>query len=167
MVVVAVLIAGVSIQNANANPAILAVGSLSSAGQGLSSSTLTYLVTTSATTTMVVPMYGADQLDLNVGFLASTTGSILLFSVDYTSDLNCSVTPSACNWYREDAKSTSGAISTHVNAYHTWTPGIVSTSTKNFNITTTADTRFIRIGLQTVAANSGIWIQTVAKNQVK
>lgn len=151
-------------KKANANPSTLQTSYLGG-GPAISSSTATYLATATASSTLVVLTDGQDQFDLNLQTMASSTSAIVNFQVDYSDDYGCVVTPTSCNWYREDKNTVSGSIITHSNnTFHTWTPASVASTTKNITFTSIG-ARFMRVGFAAQTANSTIWAQVASKGQ--
>ena len=173
MAVIAIIVTAVT-HKTNANPSLIDVVTLAqyrglSNPAAIASSSVTYLVAGSASTTMVVGIDRADQAELNIYHVGSTTASVLLFSIDFSDDYNCASASNTCNWYREDLNSSSGSLVTHVAApvFHTWSPALAATSTKNIIVNSLA-ARFMRVQFAASAAagaNSEIWVQAAMKRQ--
>lgn len=156
-------------QKANANPSIIGVGALSANGQGISSSTATFLLNTAATTTLVIGTVDSDQVDLNLYYVASTSAGVLNFQIDFSDDTNCYV-ESNCNWYREDVNTISGSVVTHsAKTFHIWAPLSAATSTKNITVGGIG-AKFMRVGFaagSNAGVNGTLWVQTANKIQAR
>lgn len=90
--------------------------------------------TTQAKSSFIIPVEDADLIDLNVIAEASSTSAVLRWDVAFSSSYDN--TTGNGDWYCADASSVAIASTTHSAACHEhqWTPGTVSTSTKNVSI---------------------------------
>ena len=77
-------------------------------------STPTYLSTGTASTTFAFDTSSADQIDLNLLAMGSSSASNLLWSVDFSNQNNCSASNANVDWFNEDGyTNTSNTLVTH------------------------------------------------------
>jgi hypothetical protein len=152
-----------SIHKTNANPSTIQRAYLGTSA-GISSTTATYLNTLTSTSTLVSTLDGQDQFDLNLSANASSTASNINFAVDYSDDYSCFVQTN-CNWYREDANSTTGNTTTHQSLVnHLWVVGSVATTTKNISFTSKG-ARFVRVSFSSPTGSTTLWAEVATKGQ--
>lgn len=150
------------VNQVHANPSILSISYLNG---NTATTTRTFLGTATATSTLVIPTVGVDLSDLNVQMESSSTASTLNFIIDFSDGVGCMNTTNSCDWFREDSYTVGGSQVSHAaSIFHTWTPGTVSTTTKNYTITNVA-ANFMRVSYSMSGANGTIWSQLVNKSQ--
>lgn len=126
-------------------------------------------ISTTATSTLVLHSFGADLIDLNVNFVASSTASCLNWVYEFSNNANFFNATSTGDWFGETGKTNSSNILVTHGAgalNHLWCPGSQAnaTSSRNFSITPVAE-RFTRIKFSAVDANAGIWAQAIMRKQ--
>lgn len=143
-------------------------------------STVSYITTGAATTTLYLDTYTqasgnpykADNSTLLVQFVASSTASILGVSLEYalgTPGIDCTSTPTACDWYANDllAASTTPAITAvAVSNALSWTfasssqggGAVLSSNNRSLKIfDVQTPTRYVRAVFSVTGANGAIW----------
>lgn len=115
----------------------------------------------SATTTYTLNVEGVDQVNLNLFTTASSTTDNLYW---YYAFANATTTDSD-TWFREDASSASGAVTTHnmVQMTHIWNPAATGTSTKNVLISN-INSKYMQVGFwsgTTTTNVMGLWAEAV------
>lgn len=137
------------------------------------SSTSTMAVATqtagAASSTLAFNCDGVDQMDLELMVLPAGATTkyqwTLAFTNDKITDVYSATSTANEAWFYEDGYTVDSAISVTHGAgpiIHNWTPGTVTTSTKNITITPVA-AKFCRVDISTAAANGGLWAAVVLK----
>ncbi len=124
-------------------------------------STLSYLTTSSASTTCLVKVQGADRADVKWLVNASSTATRLQY-VLYFADEN----GNARTWYAE--KNSTNAINTITysarNVIRSFTPAIAGTTYHNHGITDLND-RWMKVEYKLTGANGGVYLEVLTKNK--
>ncbi len=115
-----------------------------------------------ASTTIACFTSMAEQIDLNM-FLVSTssTSASLQWQVAFSNNNS--------DWYYEDGTNVSSNVLAQEGAtplLHTWTPGIIGTSTKNVTIKPVAS-RYTRIEFHSTGATVSLYEQLILKNIIQ
>jgi len=164
--------------SASANPSTITTSYL---GGTVATGTMQYLTTAqAATSTIIIPISKADQADMNLLFVSSSTASTLNFTVDFSDDYACDTAStsvatgqtyypitytSACNWFRETTNSVSGNYILEASTtIHQWNPAVTATSSKNVSESNLA-ANYMRVQFFVTGANGGVWAQVAAKSQ--
>lgn len=147
--------------------------------------TISLMTAGTATTTLVYDSYAtrstaADEVGLQVQFVASSTASILNINYEYTNGapgLDCLGTPSSCDWYQDNTTlnvtaTTSQAYQVKLPNSYSWTfasssQALAAVATNNnralkmFNVPVKA--RYVRaiFSLPVGSTNAGVWAQFV------
>lgn len=131
----------------------------------------------SATSTIIVPTPMADQVNVLVQDVSTST-SVLNWVVQYSDENNCDTASSTgatfsytnpCDWFTETISSSSEQTSLtqeSPTAVHQWTPGIIGTSTKYLSIPNVG-ANYVRVTFYSSTATSSIWALASVKGQVQ
>mgnify|MGYP001587013455 CR=1 FL=1 len=125
--------------------------------------TAIYMNAAGATTTNQIfgcQTEGADVIDLNMNFAASSTASQLLWEIQFSNN--------NIDWYSEDGKTVDSEVNTTHGAtakVHLWTPGKIATSSKNIGIEPVASKR-TRILFNSAGANGAISAEMLLRRQL-
>ena len=130
-------------------------------GNALGALTSMTLLLPNATTTFTIGIDGSRGVDLNMAFYSTSTPVSLIWFSEYSYD--------NISFYREDAQSTSNAITTHQGGtasssptYHTWTPTTAtSTVFKNVHLAQSG----YPFGAKYMRLNLACWVQVATANQ--
>jgi len=162
----------------SANPSTLTVSYL---GGSVATTTMQYLTTAgAATSTIIIPISKADQADINMLFVSSSTASTLNFTIDFSDDSGCDTAStslvtgqtyypvsytSSCNWFRETTNSVAGNLILEASTtIHQWNPATTATSSKNVSESSLA-ANYMRVQFYVTGANGGVWAQIASKSQ--
>ena len=122
----------------------------------------TYLLTTTASSSLIVSLKNAKHIDLNIALIASTTGTILNWNYQFSYDDGANK-----NWFYEDAKSTTGALTTHqaASTMLVWTPAnaVASTTYKNIGIQPVAS-KYMKIDFSVSGDNGGLYVEGITQS---
>ncbi|MDE1944827.1 MAG: hypothetical protein KGI03_00945 [Patescibacteria group bacterium] len=120
--------------------------------------TLTYLGSGSATTTMLDRyVANGEQYDLNMFEVASSSSSCVQWYNEFSNNNQ--------DWYQEDGTNLSSNVLSQEGAgglLHTWCPGQSATTTKNITIKPTAE-KYYRLRMKATGADSSMYAQLVVK----
>lgn len=128
-----------------------------------STSSVRYLTAGGATSTIIFDSHYADQIDYNIFFIASTTGTSQLvwnnqFSNATTSTINLT------EWFSEDCRTnTSNTVVTHgaTECFHFMTGGNATTS-RNITVQGVASPH-MRANFNVAGANGALWVEVVKR----
>ena len=135
-------------------------------GEASATTTVTYFLPSSATTTITGFTGRADQIDLNLLAVASSTATVWLYTVQFSPNYVSSTGNG--DWYNEDCSTiTSNTVITHGASAcsHTWTPGTAVTQKKNFSIGTT-QSKWFRINFSVNGAGGSLHAQAIPRDVV-
>ncbi len=124
--------------------------------------TLQYLATAStASTTLTCYTDGADQIDLDLFAVASSSSSGLVWNVSYSNN-------NKDFYYENGTTVTSNVVSTEgpVPLTHVWSPATAATSTKDVQIKT-VNAKYTRIEMHAVGAGFGLYEALIDKNIIR
>lgn len=140
---------------------------------GHTSTTLAYNATSTmmkgvpagaASSTLIWNCENAEQIDMDLAALASSTATKWQWTVGFTND-NLSSAAHHALWFYESAHTVDSNISITHGAnpvVHYWTPGQTATSTKNVTITPVA-AKYCRVDITATGANGMLWMAVVSK----
>ena len=126
-----------------------------------STTTVSYLSTTAASTTVVYDIHNITDIDMNLAFTASTTGtSKLVYSFAFSNNY----VPSTGNgdFYGEDGVTNNSNISSTHGAQtviHDWTPTGSSPAKKNISIPDVR-AKYMRVSFGVQGANGSLYYET-------
>ena len=112
---------------------------------------------TASTTLLNANTQYAESIDLNILAEASSTTAVIAWEEQFSHN--------NIDFYCEDGQSVVSTVSvTHGSGcvIHRWTPGTVSTTSKNFTITPTAS-KYIRLNFRAQTASSTLYAQLILK----
>lgn len=131
-----------------------------------STTTPQFMQTGQASTTMIRYVALAEQMDLNLYYVASSSSSCLQWEEAFSNNYN---TTNGGDWYYENATNLSSNVLSQEGAsplLHTWCPGVSATSTKNFTVKPLAS-KYIQFIFKTTGANASLYAQLVLKNIIQ
>ena len=122
-------------------------------GDPAATTTLTYFLSTSATSTSDFFIAGAESVDLNFHVAASTTATAPYFALAFSDNKK--------DWFREGNKTAATNISTIHGAT---TTHALPTGSGQWSVTITPlASRYMRLYVWFAEANGGIWVEAVLK----
>jgi hypothetical protein len=133
-------------------------------------STPTFLTTAGSAATLVCFTDGASSVDLNLSLTASSTATALTwkqyFADGRESNTGDCYSTANCNWFGEDAATTSSLTVTHASTTltHSWKPDVTTNVTKNVLVSPVAS-RYFRVDFTVTGANGSVWVQGVGKTE--
>lgn len=128
-------------------------------------STTNFLTPGTGTTTLVYlsRSTATDHAVLLTQMTASSTSTVLNIAVDYSHENNlvdCSVNPTACDWYADNLNQSLNSTTTPVKSLntpnsYTWTAAGTARTGKAIDVPT--PTRYVRVTYTVSGANASIW----------
>lgn len=148
-------------------------GSNTQTAVATTSAGVTYLTTSTATTTFPIYIDGTDAVRLDLQLTATSAATVLNFNYQYSNDnYQCDVTPTNCNWFNDGQETVGSNLLATVGSTtqtHVWTPassgGANATSTTSI-LLTNITARYMRVNLSLSGANGAIWAQATKKIQL-
>ena len=125
--------------------------------------TLTYITTSTATTTIIAPIYESKGADFNFCATASSSAATLVTQRFFSSDMGSSVP----TWHEEVSETVSGTNITETpSLMHSLSLATTTTNYRCYNVgIESTRAKSLRIDYRVIGANTGIWTSVVAQKE--